>query len=62
MLDKTVNINKWRKDFMIEVFMLFLSIKGRINFSQLERYGQFTEQRYRQQFENHSTLWNSINN
>lgn len=51
MLDKTANINKWRKDFMIEVFMLFLSIKGRINFFQLERYGQFTEQRYRQQFE-----------
>jgi hypothetical protein len=51
MLDKTVNINKWRKDFMIEVFMLFLSIKGRINFFQLERYGQFSEQRYRQQFE-----------
>ena len=36
---------------MIEVFMLFLSIKGRINFFQLERYGQFIEQRYRQQFE-----------
>jgi hypothetical protein len=51
MLDKTANINKWRKDFMIEVFMLFLSIKGRINFFQLERYGQFIEQRYRQQFE-----------
>jgi hypothetical protein len=51
MLDKTANINKWRKDFMTEVFMLFLSIKGRINFFQLERYGQFSEQRYRQQFE-----------
>ena len=50
-LSKTANINKWRKDFMIEVFMLFLSIKGRINFFQLERYGQFSEQRYRQQFE-----------
>jgi hypothetical protein len=51
MLYKTADINKWRKDFMIEVFMLFLSIKGRINFFQLERYGQFSEQRYRQQFE-----------
>jgi hypothetical protein len=51
MLDKKVNIIKWRKDFMIEVFMLFLSIEGRINFFQLERYGQFSEQRYRQQFE-----------
>ncbi|MDP3643651.1 MAG: transposase, partial [Bacteroidota bacterium] len=36
---------------MVEIFVLFLSIKGRINFFQLERYGQFTEQRYRQQFE-----------
>lgn len=51
MLNKTTDINKWRKDFMIEIFMLFLSIKGRINFFQLERYGQFSEQRYRQQFE-----------
>jgi len=28
--------------------MLFLSIKGRINFLQLERYGKYSEQRYRQ--------------
>ncbi|HAZ03258.1 MAG: hypothetical protein A2W90_08715 [Bacteroidetes bacterium GWF2_42_66] len=31
--------------------MLFLSIKGRINFSWLERYRQFCEQRYWQQFQ-----------
>jgi hypothetical protein len=31
--------------------MLFLSIKGRINFLQLARFGSFGEQRYRQQFE-----------
>lgn len=36
---------------MADIFVLFLNIKGRINFYQLERYGQFTEQRYRQQFE-----------
>lgn len=50
-LDNNKNLNKWRKNFMAEIFVLFLSIKGRINFFQLERYGQFTEQRYRQQFE-----------
>lgn len=50
-LDKIANINKWRKDFLMEVFTLFLSIKGRVNFLQLARYGKFTEQRYRQQFE-----------
>jgi hypothetical protein len=51
MLCDNSSINKWRKDFMTEIFMLFLSIKGRINFYQLERYGKFSEQRYRQQFE-----------
>ena len=44
-------INKWRRDFILETFMLFLSIKGRINFLQLGRYGSFEEQRFRQQFE-----------
>ncbi len=51
MLDKLPNINKRRKDFLLEVFVLMLSIKGRINFLQLSRYGNFKEQRYRQQFE-----------
>jgi hypothetical protein len=44
-------ISKRRKDFLVEVFVLFLSIKGKINFLQLSRYGKFKEQRYRQQFE-----------
>jgi len=51
MLDKLPNINQWRKDFLIETFILFLSIRGRINFLQLARYGIHKEQRYRQQFE-----------
>jgi hypothetical protein len=50
-LSKISNINKYRKDFICEVIVLFLSIKGRINFLQLGRYGLFGEQRYRQQFE-----------
>jgi hypothetical protein len=43
--------NKCRKDFFCEVVILLLSIKGRVNFLQLGRYGNFKEQRYRQQFE-----------
>ena len=50
-LDNFLNINQWRKDFITETFILFLSIRGRINFLQLARYGQRKEQRYRQQFE-----------
>ncbi len=50
-LNKLPNINKRRKDFIVEIFVLLLSVKGRINFLQLSRYGNFKEQRYRQQFE-----------
>ncbi len=50
-LNKLPNINKRRKDFLVEIFALLLSIKGRINFLQLSRYGNYKEQRYRQQFE-----------
>ena len=50
-LDNFSNINQWRKDFITETFILFLSIRGRINFLQLARYGKRKEQRYRQQFE-----------
>ena len=45
------NINACRQRFMVEAVTLFLSIKGRINFRQLERYGKYSEQRYRIQFE-----------
>ena len=46
-----IKINKCRKHFMLEIFMLYLSIPGRINFLQLERYSQHGEQRFRRQFE-----------
>ena len=51
MIDKLSNINLWRRTFLIETLILFLSIRGRINFLQLARYGKYKEQRYRQQFE-----------
>ena len=50
-LDKISIFNKCRKDFLCETLILFLCIKGRINFLQLARFGLFKEQRYRQQFE-----------
>lgn len=51
MIDKLPNINQWRRAFLIDTLILFMSIRGRINFLQLARYGEFCEQRYRQQFE-----------
>lgn len=50
-LDKISFLNKCRKDFLCEVFVLILCIRGRVNFLQLGRFGKHCEQRYRQQFE-----------
>ena len=50
-LNKIAVFNKCRKEFFCEVLILFLSIKGRINFLQLARVSLSGEQRYRQQFE-----------
>ncbi len=44
-------VNKWQYYFMPKVLILFLSIKDRINFLQLERYSDSCEQHYRNQFE-----------
>ncbi|VAW23748.1 hypothetical protein MNBD_BACTEROID01-508 [hydrothermal vent metagenome] len=43
MLDKLPNVNKRRKDFLVEIFALLLSINGRINFLQLSRYGKYKD-------------------
>lgn len=49
-LGKMVGINKWRKVFFIEVILLFLTIKGRINFTQMGRYSTSPEVRFRNMF------------
>ena len=44
-----IKLNKCRRDFMIEIFMLYLRIPSRINFLQLGRYSLFGKQRFRRQ-------------
>ncbi len=51
-------LNKWHRDFVKDVLWLFLSIKSPVNFLQLGRYGQYGEQRYRQQFEGEFDAFN----
>ncbi len=46
----TKPLGKWRKDFIIDILWLILSIQGKINFLQLARYGKHGEQHYRNQF------------
>jgi hypothetical protein len=44
-------LNKSRKKFIENIMISFLSIKGRINFLQLERFGKYSESTYRNEFE-----------
>jgi len=48
--DKFDLLSNPRKRFISSVLFSFLSIKGRINFLQLERYGEYCEQSYRESF------------
>ncbi len=50
-LSKMPDLNKWRRRFVVETMMLFLTIKGRINFLQLGRFGKYNESTYRLGFE-----------
>lgn len=50
-LDKMSGLNKSRTKFMIHILSLYLTIKGRINFLQMARYGLYQESTYRNNFE-----------
>lgn len=50
-LQKMDGLNEWRRRFIIECFMMFLTIRGRINFLNLGRYGSYDEGTYRKGFQ-----------
>ncbi len=58
MLSSCFIVNKPRRDFFIEIMLLFLSIKGKMNFTQFGRFGKFGEQKYRKQFEKYFNFLN----
>jgi len=45
------DIGKWQRDFMIHLMPLLLTIRGRHNFENLSRYGNFNEATYRIRYE-----------
>ena len=49
-LNKMECVNKKQRKFFLHLMILFLSLKGRYNFLQFERYGKMNEQSYRNQF------------
>jgi len=50
-IEKMPVLNKARKDFMLTIFMLFMGLRGRYNFLNMARYGQYSEQTYRNHFQ-----------
>ena len=47
---KMEGIGLWRTRFLEEIFLLFLGLKGRVNFLQLSRYGKLSDKSYRTHF------------
>jgi hypothetical protein len=50
-ISKMESLNKIRKSFVLHTVYLFLAIKGKINFLQLERFGESDEQTFRNHFD-----------
>lgn len=50
-LSKMANLAKFRRDFILSVMLIYLSLRGRYTFSGLARHGQYCEKSYRLHFE-----------
>ena len=60
-LKSVVNIHKTFEKTFMDTMKLFMTIPDRINFLQLGRYGCFSEQTYRNLFENETFDWFAFN-
>ena len=60
-LESVVNISKSFQKVFMDAMKLFMAIPDRINFLQMGRYGCFSEQTYRNNFENDDFDWFSFN-
>ena len=60
-LESVANIRKPFEKVFMDAMKLFMAIPGRINFLQMGRYGKFSEQTYRNHFENETFDWFSFN-
>jgi hypothetical protein len=51
-IEKITGINKSQKKFIKHILILFMGMRGRYNFLNMSRYGNYSEQSYRNNFEN----------
>jgi hypothetical protein len=50
-IEKIGKQNKAREKFMVKIFTLFMGLGGRYNFTNMSRYGDYSEQSYRNNFD-----------
>lgn len=50
-LSKIPKIDKWQQKFIIDLFWLLLSMRGRVNFEQFGRYSKYNESTFRNNFD-----------
>ena len=50
-LSKIPKIDKWQEKFIIHLFWLLISMRGRVNFQQLGRYSNYNESTFRNNFD-----------
>lgn len=60
-LDCIANIGKCFDKVFMDIMQLYMSIPDRINFLQMGRYGKFSEQTYRNNFEKSGFDWFAFN-
>ena len=49
-IEKINGLNKSRRKFLKHIFILYMGMRGRYNFLNMARYGQYSEQSYRNNF------------
>lgn len=60
-LDYTANLGRCFDKVFMDATQLYMSIPDRINFPQMGRYGKFSEQMYRNNFEKAGFDWFAFN-
>lgn len=60
-LKSTAKINKPFEKVFMDTLKLFMALPGKVNFLQMGRYGEFSEQTYRNNSENETVDWFAFN-
>ena len=60
-LKSAAKVSKPFEKVLMDTLTLFMAIPGKVNFLQMGRYGEFSEQTYRNNFENETFDWFAFN-